>query len=227
MIAIRAAVLLAAALATTWGCCDDPRINLSRIGDFLNGVLDLSLDLSIDELVSFSFDGDFAGWAGIPAFSTDEIEVDLTAAAYFEGDASFDIDLDALKEDVRLIAADVTGSAVPVLFATWRGDKYTADKGVCYLGWVDETRLVLAATWCGDDSGVMYCWRPDNGMGDPSCELCETSTGGCTGCAMNERLTACLPPKPASIDVDVDIDIDIDIDIDMDMDVGGDTCGAP
>lgn len=217
-IAIRATVLLAAALLLAWGCCDGLRVKLSRVGDFLQGIIDLSGSVSIEG--SSSFGGDFAAWADIPAFDEGEIEFDLTGAVYFEGSDELDVDYDAADEELALLRADGA-----VIFAAWRGDKYTADKGVCWLGWVEGGEAKLAAAWCGDDAGVMYCGMPTSGQGEPTCDLCESSSGACAACDMDARLSACLPPKPTSGSVDVDVDIDIDIDVDMDLDE--ETCGAP
>jgi hypothetical protein len=224
--AIRAAVLLAAALLLAWGCCDGARIKLSRIADFLSGVVEISIDLSMDEFVSASFDGNFAAWAEIPAFSVDEIETDLTAALYATGSASFDMDNDAAAESVVVLAADDDSTFVaPIFFASWRGDKYTADKGVCYLGWVDETQVRIAATWCGDATGVMYCTTSKSGQGAPECDLCEASSGACAACDLDGRMTSCLPPKPLS--GSIDIDVDIDLDVDFDVSAGAEACCVP
>jgi hypothetical protein len=217
------AAALAAALLLAWGCCVGATIKIGRIGDFLNGVIAVSAEVSIDAFTSFSFDGDFAAWADIPAFAVDAIEADLSTAVYTSGEASLDIDYDAADEGLALLAADDPALSEPMLFAAWSGDKYTMDEDVCYLGWLDANSVHIAAGRCGDGTGVMYCWRPDNGMGDPYCELCES--GGCAPCDMTGDLDDCLPPAPSSGSIDLDVDVDIDIDIDIDVDNG--TGGAP
>jgi hypothetical protein len=220
-IASRAAAL-AAALFLAWGCCVGATIKLSRVADFLSGVIEISGSASVE--VSSSFDGDFAGWADIPAFSEDELDVDLSGAAYYEGSESFDVDYDAANEQVALLRAVAPAApGAPMIFAAWSGDKYTIDGGVCYVGWVGDAEAHLAASWCGDGGGVMVCSMPI-ASSTASCDLCEGSSP-CTPCDPGGRLEDCLPAEPTGGSVDLDVDIDIDIDIDID--VGDDTGGAP
>lgn len=214
---------IAAALLLAWGCCAGVSLKLGRVGDFLSGVVEISGSVSVDAMVSSSFDGDFAGWADIPAFSAEEFDIDLSGAVYFEASHSFDVDYDAAAEDLRLLAADdpdVLGE--PAIFAAWAGDKYTADAGVCYVGWVGATEVHLAASWCGDDGGVMLCDMPSGAAAGPTCRQC-LGGSSCTDCDMGGDMEDCLPPAPSSgsVDLDVDVDIDIDIDIDVDLGVGG------
>jgi hypothetical protein len=220
--AFRAAVLAAAVLLLAWGCCGNPSIKIGRIADFLNGVISISIELSLSTFATMTFDGDFGAWAAIPEFSTDEITADLSAAAFFHSKMSFDVDYDAADEGIELLGADDAALSRPLFFASWRGDKYTADSGVCYLGWVDEDEVRLAASWCGEDEGVMYCSMHASGYGVLSCELCEAGSA-CVTCDMGGELNACLPTK---ISGSIDIDVDIDIDIDVDVDVGIGECGG-
>ena len=223
--AFRAATLAAAAGALAWGCCDGLSLRLSRMADFLSGVIDLSAAVSVSGLASATFNGDFATWADVPAFPAGEIDLDLTGAAWVGGSEKRDMDYDAAKEKVTLLAAQGGALAAPAVFATWRGDRYTADKGVCYLGWVDGALVRLAAAWCGDESGLMYCEMPSSGTGAPSCELCDAETGACNACDMHDREKSCLPPKSVSGGIDIDIDIDFDHDQDVMLDTDPD--GAP
>ena len=217
--------MFAAVLCLAWGCCVGATIKLSRIADFLSGIVEISGSASVE--VSSSFDGDFAGWADIPAFSVEELDVDLSGAAYYEGSTSFDVDYDAAKEQVALLkAVDDAALGAPMIFAAWSGDKYTIDGGVCYVGWVGDAEAHLAASWCGDGGGVMICSMSTVGAGALSCDLCEGSSA-CTPCSMNGRLEDCLPPEPTGGSIDLDVDIDIDIDIDIDVDNGLGTGGAP
>jgi hypothetical protein len=224
-IPIRAAAKVAAAALLAWGCCDGLSLRLSRMADFLFGVIELSAEVSASGLASVTFSGDFAGFADIPAFPADEVDLDLTGAAYVGGSAKRDVDYDAAKEKVTLLVAQGGALAAPAVFAKWHGDRYTADKGVCYLGWVDGPLVRLAATWCGDESGLMYCEMPSNETGAPSCELCDAETGSCAACDMGDREKACLPPKSVSGGIDIDIDIDFDHDQDVALDTDPD--GAP
>jgi hypothetical protein len=225
---IRTILFLAAATSILAGsCCDGLSIRLSRIFDFLSGVGEISAEVSASDtgFETVSFNGDFATWSNIPAFPADEIGVDLTSATYLGGSAKHDVDFDASRENVTLLVPVDAALAPLTVFASWHGDKYTADKGVCYLGWVDGTEIRLAATWCGDDSGLMYCAMPDTKAGTPWCELCDAEDGTCAPCPMSGRLDSCLPPKSASGSIDIDIDIDIDFDHDPDVWIDAD--GAP
>lgn len=227
--AATALALAAAVAALAWGCCDGLSIRLSRMADFLGGVIDVSAEVSADVsgagLVGVAFDGDFAGFADIPAFPAGEIAADLSGAAWSGGGGSFDMDYDAAREDVALLAAQGGALASPLVFASWRGDRYTADKGVCWLGWVEGAEARLAASWCGDETGLMYCEMPTVEGATPACELCDAETGGCAACDMGGRLKSCLPEK--SVSGSIDIDIDIDFDHDQDVEADADTDGAP
>jgi hypothetical protein len=224
--------LAAAASLAAWGCCDGLSIRLSRVADFLSGVVSVSGEVSAEfsssdpGLATASFDGDFASFADIPAFPADQIETDLSAAAYLGRHAARDVDCDAAEEDMTVLYADVASPAADVVFASWSGDAYTADKGVCYLGWVEGGEARLAASWCGDDSGLMYCSMPTAAaVAAPTCELCDSESGACAACDMGGRLFSCLPPK--SVSGGIDIDIDIDFDHDGDLAPFEDSDGAP
>ena len=172
---------------------------------------------TMPEAIYAAFDGDFASWAEIPAFPVDEIETDLESAAYMGNVAPFrfDMDYDAADEGVSLLVALDAALRPLVVFASWRGDKYTADKGVCYLGWVEGGTARLAATWCGKGAGVMYCAMPASGEGAPTCELCDSADGACAACSMGGRLDSCLPKESIAGSVDLDVDIDFDLDGDL------------
>ena len=229
----RAAVFALTTAAFAAGCCDGLSIRLSRMVDFLSGVVGISGSVSADVAASDSafasvvFSGDFAGFADIPAFPSDEVETDLSGATWLGGGVAFDMDYDASDEDVTVLFADVPSPGADVVFSSWRGDAYTADKGVCYLGWAESGEARLAATWCGEESGLMFCSMPAGVAGAaPSCERCDAQTGSCTACDMSDRLKSCLPKKSASGSVDIDIDIDIDFDHDGELSVDSDADGA-
>jgi hypothetical protein len=214
------AILALAATLATSACCRDLSLGLGRVRDFLSGVLDLSLTVDAGVFVSSSFSGSFDAWADIPLFDSGEISTDLSAATWAEALIEVDIDLDGLAEDARLLLPEgVATGGNRLVFVSWRGDAYTVDKGVCYLGWVEGGRVELAASRCGEDLGVMRCSMPTAGGGALSCRLCPAS-GSCAACDTGGDLDDCLPEKEGggSIDIDVDIDADIDADIDFDRD---------
>ncbi len=199
-------------------CCRDLSLGMGRVRDFLSGVLDISLSVDVDVFVSSSFSGGFDAWADIPLFDSGEVATDLSAATWGEALLDFDLDLDGAAEDTRLLLPDgVPTSGSRLVFVSWRGDSYTVDKGVCYLGWAEGGRVKLVAARCGEATGLMVCSMPATGGDTVSCELCPAS-GSCELCDMGGDLDDCLPEKKVggSIDIDVDIDVDIDLDIDLD-----------
>jgi len=219
------ALLAAVALSA---CCASGSIGLGRIADFLSGVLEVSLETSSSGYVTYALSGSLGGWADIPSLDEARLELDLSAATWADRFVDYDVDYDAVDEALRLLRAE-TGAAAggELVFVSWSGDAYTADKGVCYLGWVGEDETVIAASYCGETTGAMYCSMNRGAQGKAECESCD-ETGDCAACDLTKSLEACLPPEEsgASLDIDVDIDIDIDIDMDIDMDGSGDACST-
>ncbi|MFO8073163.1 MAG: hypothetical protein R6V85_14925 [Polyangia bacterium] len=214
---IAVALLLAAALAAS-SCCDDLRIRLGRVRDFLSGVYELTVEVDISGFAETSFDGDVAGWARIPRLSLSEIDADLAASSYSSAQASFDVDWDASSEKIEMLAVEEAYGvgARPLILMKWKGDRFTVDKGVCYLSWVEGSRIELAAAYCGESTGAMYCEMSEGYPENASCVGCDAD-GQCVPCKMDKRLGACLPPEEKSGSVDIDVDIDIDIDLDVDV----------
>jgi hypothetical protein len=209
------ALVLGLALAA---CCRDLSLGLWRVRDFLSGVLELSLTVEVEAFVPTGFSGDFDDWSDIPLFDSGEISTELSGAAWGEAWLGFDLDLDGLDEDARLLlAGGVPSSGNSPVFVSWRGDAYTVDRGVCWLGWVEGGSVKLAAARCGQPTGVMVCSMPAGNEDLARCELCPAS-GACATCDMEGDLDECLPEKEAGGGVDLDIDVDIDVDIDLDMD---------
>ena len=139
-------------------CCDKGSLRLRRISAFLSGVFEVAFELEIDGYASFDFDGDAGDWARIPAFDGARIATDLSAAAFSRQQAGYDVDWDAVDETIRLVLAENADPDIPdLLLIQWGGDAYTADKGVCYLGWTEQGQVKIAASHCDDDIGVMYC----------------------------------------------------------------------
>jgi hypothetical protein len=220
---ILAICALAAGLALA-ACCRDLSLGLGRVRDFLAGVLDLSLTVDAEAFGSTGFEGDFDGWSDIPLFDSGEIATDLSGAAWGEALLDVDLDLDGVAEGTRLLLPDgVSTSGNRLVFVSWRGDAYTVDKGVCWLGWAEGGSVKLAAARCGQPTGVMYCSMPAAEGGTVSCELCPAS-GSCAACDMDGDLDECLPEEEGGGSIDIDVDIDADIDLDMDADR---TAGEP
>ena len=208
-------------------CCDKGSLRLRRISAFLSGVFEVAFELEIDGYASFDFDGDAGDWARIPAFDGARIATDLSAAAFSRQQAGYDVDWDAVDETIRLVLAENADPDIPdLLLIQWGGDAYTADKGVCYLGWTEQGQVKIAASHCDDDIGVMYCRMSQGSDGPAICEGCYTGQA-CQLCDMKKSLNDCLPSSSdgSSVDVDVDIDIDIDMDIDLDLDVDNSETG--
>jgi len=199
-------------------CCRDLSLSLGRVRDFLSGVLEISLTAEGSLFVSSSFSGDFRGFANIPLFDEGGIAADLSGATWQAAVLEFDVDLDGFAEETRLLLPQgVQASGSRLIFVAWRGDSYTVDKGVCYLGWPESGRVKLAASRCGKSSGVMYCSMPANDETLARCEFCP-ATGACGACDMTGDFDDCLPAEKISGSLDIDIDIDADIDFDLDHD---------
>ena len=220
---------LLAVLLTAAACCVSGSIKLRRVRDFMAGVLDVTIQLDASATASYDFDGDLGGFADIPAFFDAEVEAELGADGFAAGFVEADVDFDAFEEELRLLVAEgVYSGGRPLVFTSWRGESYTADKGVCYLGWCEQGEVHLAANHCGQSNGYMRCSMPEDDELLARCETC-SSPGQCAECDLSKTLSKCLPEKEGggSIDIDVDIDIDIDADIDLDLDRDADLARAP
>lgn len=215
---LRAGLIALLAVLLVSACCDNLWIKLGRVKLYLSGVFELAVEGEISGWAEVEFSGDFGAFANLPAFDETEIETDISAAVFSLAHVEYDADYDAADERISGLRAE--GLGAPVVFVTWRGDKYTVDKGVCYLGWVEGGEIKLAANHCGQDNGAMYCYQPGASEELTYCERC-TAGGVCESCDMGARLKKCLPAeeKGASADLDIDIDIDIDIDLDLDVDL--------
>jgi len=196
-------------------CCDGGSISLGRISAFLSGVFEVTFELEIDGSFTSNYDGDPGGWAQIPALDDTRIETDLSATTFSESLVKYDVDLDVIDEPLKILLVQDTSE---VFFIQWSGDAYTADKGVCYLGWHEFGAVKIAASHCDDDVGVMYCRMNQGSDGPATCIGCYADEP-CVPCDMKESLGKCLPSSSSGSSVDLDVDIDIDIDIDMDVDL--------
>lgn len=209
-----AGLALSAAVAVS-ACCD-LSFKLGRVRGFLAGVFEVSVEVAVEGYVSVDFSGDLSAWSQISSFADVEVETDISASDFSIADIKYDVDYDASDEKIRVLRAEGTGT--PLVFLAWKGDKYTVDKGVCYLGWYEQGQAKLAAAYCKQTNGAMYCHMPPANEDAAYCEKCNGS-GSCTTCDMTQSLEKCLPKEETGVDLDVDIDIDIDIDIDLDVDV--------
>jgi hypothetical protein len=220
----RAALLLVlvALASAVWiaACCESISIKLGRISDFLVGVFDISIggEVDIEGYLSVEFSGDLSAWSQIPSFDGTAVETDISAAVFSTAEVKYDVDYDAKKERIRVLRAEDGGA--PLLFLGWHGDSYTQDGDVCYLGWVEQQQVNLAAGYCKQATGAMYCRMPTANEDALYCERCPEGSA-CVTCEHGTKLKKCLPPEPEGFgaDLDIDIDIDIDMDIDLDMDV--------
>jgi hypothetical protein len=204
-------------------CCGHISIKLGRLEGFLSGVFELSLEIQIDGFISSEFSGDLSllgEWAWIPSFDGAEVETDVTGAVFTRAIIEYDVDKDASKERISVLRAE--GGSVggaPLDFFIWNGDAWTADKDVCYLGWYEGNEAKIAASYCGETTGVMICYMSGTSTTTVFCDACDTD-GFCEPCSLKESLDKCLPNKAdggGSIDLDIDIDIDIDLDMDVDL----------
>jgi hypothetical protein len=209
--------MLCACALVVWACCNSSSIKLGRMADFLAGVFEVSFEVEVDASFSTSFDGDLAGWADIPSFDEGRVIVDLSAASFTRGQLAYDLDWDVVDEQLELrLARD---GLEDVLFIAWRGDQYTSDNKVCYLGWSEAGEATVAAAVCGEQTGAMYCTMPRGGDdGEMHCEACDES-GHCLTCDPDGTVKECLPDKASGGSVDLDVDIDVDVDIDADVDL--------
>jgi len=209
-----AGVTLAVAVAVV-ACCT-MEFKLGRVRAFMSGVFEVAVEMQIEGWISVDFSGDLGAFANLPAFDDGEVVTDIASDQFSLAHVEDDIDDDASDEQLSVLRA--TGAGAPVTFVFWRGDAYTVDKGVCYLGWAEGGEVKLAANWCKQENGAMYCHMPGADEQLAYCERCKAD-GSCEACSMQMGLEECLPKKKDSGGLDLDIDIDIDIDIDWDLDV--------
>jgi hypothetical protein len=222
VIALGLVAILGTSLVVS-ACCDHVSIELGRLRGFLSGVFELSVEIQIDGFISSEFSGDVSllgEWAFIPSFDGAEVEADVSGAAFTRAIIEYDVDKDAAKERISVLRAEGGALTLPLDFFIWNGDAWTADKDVCYLGWAEGGEVKIAASYCGETTGVMYCFMPGASEANVLCEACDTD-GYCEQCSPKGSLDKCLPNKAdGSGSIDLDIDIDIDIDLDMDVDLG-------
>ena len=209
---LAASALFATAIGAS-GCCDEASLNMSRISGFLEGVVDLRTELDLSTFASLSFSGTIGSWAHVPSLSQYRIEADLSDVEYSSGSVEYDVDFDGADERIRVVET-VKGSGQQLLFASWKGDEYTLDDDVCYLGWVEGGVVKLAASPCGEDAGTMFCDQLLSGATDPDCERCNAAGLGCVDCDMSGDLNDCLPEEKGGVDLDVDIDADAGTEVD-------------
>lgn len=205
----------AVALLVT-ACCISGSIKIGRVSGFMSGVMEVSIGFDAAGSYGTILPGGVGGWADLESFDEARITTDLSAAAFsYKVGEEYDVDLDASAEELIFLRAE-TSAAVggEMVFVAWEGDKWTVDKGVCYLGWMEEGDVKIAASYCGVDLGTMYCTAHQSNDPRPLCETC-SADGMCSDCDMGKSLDKCLPPKSVGGSVDLDIDIDMDIDIDV------------
>ena len=68
------------------------------------------------------------------------------------------MDDDGIAERVRLMAFAESDPSNPTwVFASWRGDRYSFDEGMCYLLWWEGGRSELMTARCDDEEPAVHC----------------------------------------------------------------------
>ncbi|MBN2528579.1 MAG: hypothetical protein JXR76_19475 [Deltaproteobacteria bacterium] len=147
------AVVLLFALALP-GCCEKADLEMGRFDGFASGVLDFNVRLRADAHFSATVNGSlsgslsFEGWSDISWFTPADLGIDISAGAIFNSSprnangqlvsaVRMDMDNDAYDETVYVLKV-IEPSGNTRWFYQWKGDKYTLDKGVTYLGWTER-----------------------------------------------------------------------------------------
>jgi hypothetical protein len=122
--------LLVGAALNVSSCCDKPEF---EVGDMelraefgFSAVIDI--DFSFESEIMF--DGDLAAWADLGAATAAVFDYDFTGKTAYALELELDIDNDGVAETVKfLLFSDGSGSDYEHGFASWRGDRYSFDRG--------------------------------------------------------------------------------------------------
>lgn len=169
------------ALLLAEACCETPKFSVGDLKADARFSLNVSLDIDFDVDTELDFHGDLAAWSKLGAVTAASLSVDLDGLKAYQRLVRVDIDDDGVAEAVSYLAFGSAPRAIEHGFARWEGDKYTFNKGACYLlSWHgDEATLVSAR--CDSDGAALFCSIDSAGSDDVSCEVCD-GAGECAAC---------------------------------------------
>lgn len=193
--------LLLGTLLNVSSCCDKPEFEVTdmRLRAEFSFSVAIEIEFSLD--LEISFDGDLAAWGNLGAATAAAFDYDFSGKTAYAQRLQVDIDDDGVAESVDfLVFSDGAPSDYDHGFAAWRGDRYSFDKGYCYvLSWQDDSAVLMSAR-CGSTEPALAC-PLESGEADTSeCEVCD-ATGACAACG-SSTVADCIDEGSAALEPD-------------------------
>ena len=184
------------ALVALQSCCDDYELGVPDLGGRMSFGADVAFDFDFDWDMQIDWDFDldlrWAGWSNIRWASDFNIDIDLSGMLAFETETDQDIDDDGVAEKVRLLAFSEDDPADPyVVFAAWKGDKYSFDEGRCYLLWQKGDTVELLSAACDKAEPALHCVMTRGKPGSLQCDACN-QYGVCAECNAKGSVSSCV-----------------------------------
>jgi hypothetical protein len=157
----------------------------------------IDIDFSFESEIMF--DGDLAAWADLGAATAAVFDYDFTGKTAYALELELDIDNDGVAETVKfLLFSDGSGSDYEHGFASWRGDRYSFDRGYCYvLSWEGDDALLMSGP-CGSTGPALACPMQSGEADSSNCQVCDAS-GECAACS-ESTVSACIEEGSAELD---------------------------
>ncbi|MBN1606545.1 MAG: hypothetical protein JW940_07915 [Polyangiaceae bacterium] len=179
-------------LAVAEACCSDYKLRVGKLGGRMDAGFDVAADVDFDWGMRFDFDFDWAGWAKISAATQATLDFDGAGSLTFKTRTTGDVDDDGVDEAVRLVAvAEDDPSEPDRVFASWEGDKYSFDQGMCYLLWWDGKRIELLGAGCDQLEPALHCVMTRGNPASLSCDVCN-GHGACMECSAGQSVDDCI-----------------------------------
>ncbi|MFC1642606.1 hypothetical protein ACFL5O_07965 [Myxococcota bacterium] len=173
-------------------CCEDFRLGVPDLHTRLAFGFDVAVQAKFDSDAQFEFDWDWAGWSRIHAVGRSFLDFDADDGVTFRARTTGDTDDDGMAEEVRLVALTRTDPAHPDrVFASWVGDKYSFDEGMCYLLWWEGDRIELLTARCDRGEPAIRCRMTDGNQESLDCSACN-ELGECVDCSSRQAVTDCV-----------------------------------
>jgi hypothetical protein len=173
-------------------CCSDYKLRVGKLRGQMDLGFDVAADVDFDWDMQFDFDFDWAGWAKISAATDATLDFDFAGSLTFRTRTTGDVDDDGVDEKVRLLAvAEDDPSAPDRVFASWEGDKYSFDRGMCYLLWWEGKRIELLSASCDQIEPALHCVMTRGKEASLSCDVCN-GNGACMECGAQQTVDDCI-----------------------------------
>lgn len=173
-------------------CCDDYKLRVGSLSGRMDFGFDAAADVDFDWDMRFDFGWDWSGWAGISAATEANLDFDWTGAGSFRTRINGDVDDDGVDEKVRLIAVAKDDPSDPDrVYATWKGDEYSFDQGICYLLWWEGRRIELLSARCDESEPALHCSMTWGNESSLSCDVCNDA-GACMQCGTDQTIADCV-----------------------------------